>query len=142
VPAYRSLFTGRGAVRHDRKTPQALPESPARPGLQQQCGLHWTRKKVCPNASFLFSLIRMKGNPMDLRLQLLDSFVAKGSDGRDYKVRAYDRLVALPAKPGQWEPSGEAEYRLEDGRAVEVRKDGSMRIAGSDITLASLENSR
>jgi hypothetical protein len=84
----------------------------------------------------------MKGNAMDLRLQLLDSFAAKGSDGRDYKVRVYDRLVPLPGNPGQWEPTGEAEYRLDNGRAVEVGKDGSMRVAGTDITLASLEKSR
>lgn len=72
---------------------------------------------------------------MDLRLQWLESFTAKGSDGADYKVCAYERLVPLPGSPAQWESTGQAEYRLADGRPVEVANDGSMRIAGSGILL-------
>lgn len=74
---------------------------------------------------------------MDVRLHLLDSFTARGSDGHDYKVRAFERLVPLPANSEQWEPTGQAEYRLVDGRLVEVENDGSMRIAGTPIKLSS-----
>jgi hypothetical protein len=76
---------------------------------------------------------------MDIRLQLLDSFAARGSDGRDYKVRAFERLAAAPIPTSQWEPTGVAEYRLEDGRVVEVQRDGAMRIAGTDIALTPLD---
>jgi hypothetical protein len=75
---------------------------------------------------------------MDLRLRFLESFLATGSDGRTHKVRAYDRLVQVPTSPGgdeQWESTGVAEYRLDDGRLVEVLRDGSLRIAGSDVVL-------
>jgi hypothetical protein len=81
-----------------------------------------------------------QGGSMDLRLHLLDSFRAKGSDGSDYKVRAFERLVPLPANSEQWEPTGEAEYRLDDGRVVEVEKDGSMRIARTVVRLTPLPN--
>lgn len=74
---------------------------------------------------------------MDLRLQLLDSFVARGSDGQSYKVCAYDRLVLVPGTVDDWEPSGQAEYRLDDGRPVDVAADGTMRLAGSQVVLAS-----
>ena len=75
---------------------------------------------------------------MDLRLQFLESFPATGSDGNSYKVRAYERLAPEPsiADGGDhWESTGQAEYRLDDGRAVEVRADGTMRIAGTDVLL-------
>ena len=68
---------------------------------------------------------------MDLRLQFLESFVARGSDGKTYKVCAYDRLARVSILDGleHWEPTGQAEYRLAaDGRAVTVGKDGVMRI--------------
>ncbi|TFZ01203.1 hypothetical protein [Ramlibacter rhizophilus] len=77
---------------------------------------------------------------MDLRLQFLESFTAQGSDGQSYKVCAYDRLASTGTGPNgqeQWESTGQAEYRLEDGRLVEVRRDGSMHIAHSDVELSA-----
>lgn len=80
---------------------------------------------------------------MDLRLHLLESFAAEGSDGARYKVCVYERMVPLPGGTDQWEPTGDAEYRLEDGRHVEVGKDGAMRVAGSGVQLtAQLRESR
>jgi hypothetical protein len=74
---------------------------------------------------------------MELRLHLLDTLVASGSDGNKYKVRAYDRLVLVPGTTDDWEPSGQVEYRLEDGRRVDVAKDGTMCIAGAEVVLIS-----
>ncbi len=75
---------------------------------------------------------------MEMRLNLLDSFAAHGADGETYKVKAYERQVADPnLHDGQehWQSTGVAEYRLDDGTLVDVRADGSMRIAGSDREL-------
>jgi hypothetical protein len=72
---------------------------------------------------------------MDVRLHLLDTFAATGSDGRRYKICAYERLALAPVSAGQWEPTGVAEYRLEDGRHVEVGQDDTMRVAGSELVL-------
>lgn len=74
---------------------------------------------------------------MDLRLHLLESFTARGSDGAEYKVCAYERMApdySLAQSGEHWESTGQAEYRLADGRRVEVR-DGAMRIAGSGVVL-------
>jgi hypothetical protein len=78
---------------------------------------------------------------MDLRLRLLESFRATGSDGGSYKICAYERLARDESLPHEehWEPTGQAEYRLDDGRLVEVRLDGEMRIAGSDVLLTAAE---
>lgn len=73
---------------------------------------------------------------MDIRLHLLDSFVATGSDGHSYKVCAYERLVLVPGSSEQWEPSGQIEYRLEDGRMVDADSAGG-RVAGGELTLSS-----
>jgi hypothetical protein len=75
---------------------------------------------------------------MDLRLHLLESFMAKGSDGASYKVCGYELLTpdaSLQDGSEHWEPTGQAEYRLADGRLVEVRRNGEMRIAGTDVKL-------
>lgn len=75
---------------------------------------------------------------MDLRLQLLETLTAAGSDGASYKVCAYDRLapdLSVPGAPERWESTGQVEYRLADGRLVEVGRDGSARIAGSGVQL-------
>lgn len=72
---------------------------------------------------------------MDIRLHLLESFGAVGSDGQRYKVCAYERLALVPGSAERWEPTGVAEYRLEDGRYVEVAKDDAMQVAGSGIAL-------
>ena len=74
---------------------------------------------------------------MDLRLQLLETFMAQGSDGGTYKVRAFDRLTPDPSLAGeQWESTGSIEYRLEDGRSVRMQHDGTARIDGSNVVLS------
>ena len=75
---------------------------------------------------------------MDLRLHLLDSFVAQAADGSAYKVCAYERMVpdlSLPQEQDHWEPTGELEYRLEDGHPVQLQPDGSLRVAGTGLLL-------
>jgi hypothetical protein len=72
---------------------------------------------------------------MDTRLHLLESFAAVGSDGQHYKVCGYERLALVPGNAERWEPTGVAEYRLEDGRHVEIAKDDAMRVSGSNIVL-------
>lgn len=77
---------------------------------------------------------------MDRKLHLLESFTAHGSDGRNYKVLGYEHLAkdqSLADGLEHWEPTGQSEYRLDDGRRVDVRPDGSMCIAGSDTLLTA-----
>ena len=57
-------------------------------------------------------------------------------------VRGYEHLARLDAVrdvQGQWEPTGEAEYKLEDGRPVVVDADGTMTIPDSGIRLKRVE---
>lgn len=75
---------------------------------------------------------------MDLKLQLLDSFAARGADGKVYKVCAYDRLrrdESLQDGQEHWLSTGVAEYRLESGDLVEVRPDEAMTVAASGLRL-------
>lgn len=75
---------------------------------------------------------------MEKLLHLLESFTARGSDGKTYFVHGYEHLVrvdVLPSPQGQWEPTGQAEYKLADGRRIEVDHEGVMRLAGSSVTL-------
>jgi len=74
---------------------------------------------------------------MDLRFQFLASFHAEGPDGQDYKVSAFERLArdASATEVERWEPTGVVEYRLEDGRLVEERKDGSLSVPGTALEL-------
>ena len=75
---------------------------------------------------------------MDHRLHFLESFAATGSDGARYKVCGYERMapeVPFTHTPQEWEPTGISEYRLTDGRLVDVARDGTMRIAGSGVVL-------
>lgn len=75
---------------------------------------------------------------MERKLHFLESFSAKGSDGATYKVCGYEHLVldeSLADGGEHWESTGEAEYRLISGERLEVRRDGSMRIAGSGVQL-------
>lgn len=72
---------------------------------------------------------------MDIQLNLLESFVADGSDGQRYKVRAYDRLALVPGTAQQWESTGLVEYRLDDHRPVQVTSDGTMSVTASGIRL-------
>ena len=74
---------------------------------------------------------------MELRLQLLETFVASGSDGSTYKVCAFDRLARDPSIAGEhWESTGSIEYRLTDGRPLEPGRDGTARIPGSRVVLS------
>jgi hypothetical protein len=79
---------------------------------------------------------------MDIRLRLLETFSARGSDGAAYKVCAYDRLAAdltAPAGAEAWESTGIVEYRLQDGRLVHGGRDGTLRIVGSEVTLEAAD---
>lgn len=75
---------------------------------------------------------------MDLRLHFLESFTAKGSDGAQYKVMAYERMapdVPFTHAAQEWEPTGVTEYHLPDGRLVDVHRDGSLHIQNSSVEL-------
>lgn len=67
---------------------------------------------------------------MEKMLHLLETFTARGSDGRNHVVHGYEYLARLDevptSVPGQWEPTGLVEYKLADGRHVSVGKDGTM----------------
>lgn len=68
---------------------------------------------------------------MDRKLHLLESFDARGHDGKTYRVFGYEHMVRDESLAGaieHWEPTGVAEYRLADGRRVDVENDGSVRI--------------
>lgn len=76
---------------------------------------------------------------MDIKLQLLESFQARGSDGKIYKVMGYERLTrdaSLPGALDQWASTGTNEYRLADGAFVDALNDGSMRIHDTGVALA------
>jgi hypothetical protein len=78
---------------------------------------------------------------METRLHLLESFMARGSDGGTYKVCGYERLArdeSVGDGEEHWEPTGVAEYRLQDGRHVEAYRDGSLHVAGTGIALAPM----
>jgi hypothetical protein len=66
---------------------------------------------------------------MDTRLHQLETFGARGSDGRDYKVCGFERMardVTLPQQPERWQSTGVIEFRLDDGTAVHAGRDGQM----------------
>ena len=76
---------------------------------------------------------------MDRKLHLLESFMARGSDGSSYKVCGYERMAKdelLVDGQEHWEPTGVVEYRLAEGDRVDVRSDGSMRVANSGVELS------
>ncbi|KAB2871664.1 MAG: hypothetical protein IT503_15150 [Burkholderiaceae bacterium] len=73
-----------------------------------------------------------------IKLQLLESFHAHGSDGQTYKVFGYERMArdeSVPAAIDQWQSTGINEYRLADGRYVDEQGDGSLHIERSDVKL-------
>ena len=75
---------------------------------------------------------------MDKRLHLLETFPVRGDDGNVYVVRGYEHLARLDGAPDlldQWEPTGEAEYKLEDGQSIEVDRSGAMKVAQSGMKL-------
>jgi hypothetical protein len=78
---------------------------------------------------------------MERKLHLLESFNARGSDGGTYKVCGYEHLVrdeSMTDGLERWEPTGEVEYRTQDGARLEVRRDGTMRIAGNGVELTPM----
>ena len=67
---------------------------------------------------------------MDRKLHLLESFTAQWPDGQTYKVFGYEHLVRDETFAGpheHWEPTGVSEYRLADGRRVDLAADGTLR---------------
>ncbi|MEO8922222.1 MAG: hypothetical protein ABI330_05260 [Caldimonas sp.] len=75
---------------------------------------------------------------MDKCLRQLETFVARGNDGKTYSVRCYEhlgRISALSAAQDQWEPLGVAEYKLADGRPLHECEDGSFVVAGEGLEL-------
>ena len=75
---------------------------------------------------------------MDRRFQLLDSFPARGSDGAQYKVLAYEQLrrdESLMDGQDHWESTGVAELRLASGELIDVKDDGTMRVVNSGLEL-------
>jgi len=74
---------------------------------------------------------------MDKRLHELDTFTATGSDGRHYRVHAFEHLgrVQTFTAGETWEPMGVSELKLDDGRHVDVLPDGRMVVAGTDLHL-------
>ena len=75
---------------------------------------------------------------MEKMLHRPETFTALGSDGNTYAVQAYEHLARVDAimdVQGHWEPTGQAEYRLADGRRVEVDRQGRMLVADSGVRL-------
>jgi hypothetical protein len=75
---------------------------------------------------------------MQKRLHFLESFKARGDDGKAYTVRGYEHLTRLDDAPDletEWQPTGVAEYKLETGEAVSVDAGGAMVIAGRGVRL-------
>ena len=75
---------------------------------------------------------------MNLKLQLLESFSARGNDGKDYKVCAYERMShddTVHDGHERWLPTGITEYRLASGELIDARADGSMAVVHSGVTL-------
>jgi hypothetical protein len=80
---------------------------------------------------------------MEKMLHLLETFTARGSDGRNHVVHGYEYLTRLDevptSAPGQWEPTGLAEYKLADGRHVSVDKNGAMGLPEIGLRLERLQ---
>jgi hypothetical protein len=75
---------------------------------------------------------------MEHRLQLLDSFPARGNDGASYRVHGFEHQVRDDTGPPElsaWMATGQVEYRLDDGRRVDVARDGAMVVADSQVRL-------
>jgi hypothetical protein len=80
---------------------------------------------------------------MDKKLHLLETFTAKGNDGRHYKVHAYEHLARDPSlidAEEHWEPTGITEYKLADGYPLKVETDGTMFAIGKDLRLTRRSN--
>jgi hypothetical protein len=73
---------------------------------------------------------------MEHRLQFLESFGARGDDGAMYRVHGFEHLVRDDTGPpalASWMSTGQVEYRLDDGRRIDVGRDGAMSIAGTHV---------
>jgi hypothetical protein len=84
----------------------------------------------CRRSIFLGGRKLQEGIEMDRKLHLLESFTAQGPDGQAYKVFGYEHLVRDETFAGpeeHWEPTGVSEYRLADGRHVDLAPDGTVR---------------
>ena len=76
---------------------------------------------------------------MDLKLHLLETFPARGSDGHDYKVCAYERLRrddTIQDADEHWLPTGVNEFRLDSGEQIDVHSDGTMTVLHTGVTLS------
>lgn len=79
---------------------------------------------------------------METKLHLLETFKARGSDGKLYVVHGYEHLARLDgvhAAEAAWEPTGVAEYKLADGRHVSVAADGAMSLPEAGLVLERAE---
>jgi hypothetical protein len=75
---------------------------------------------------------------MDLKLHLLDTFHARGSDDKTYKVCAYERMrrdETVHDGQDHWLSTGVTEYRLESGELIDPKADGTMEIVPSGVRL-------
>ncbi|CAN7256914.1 hypothetical protein [Rhizobacter sp. LjRoot28] len=75
---------------------------------------------------------------MEKRIARLESFNARGSDGNTYTVNAYEhqcRVGMFNTDPEHWEPTGLAEYKLSDGRHVDLDANGRLVVSGTSLTL-------
>ena len=75
---------------------------------------------------------------MDKQLRRLETFPARGSDGNEYAVHAYEHLGRVNALVGgedRYEPLGIAEYKLADGRPLREAGEGSFVVVGNDLQL-------
>ena len=75
---------------------------------------------------------------MDLKLHLLETFHARGSDGKDYKVCAYERMRlddTLHDGQEHWLPSGVTEFRLDSGDLIDAKADGGMVVLHTGVKL-------
>lgn len=76
---------------------------------------------------------------MDLKLRFLDSFTARGSDGAEHKVMAYERMrhddSVADALGQHWVSTGVQEWRLDSGELVEPSADGGMVVVRTGVRL-------
>lgn len=75
---------------------------------------------------------------MEKRLQRLETFAARGGDGQLYSVHGFEhqcRIDTLMTAQEVWESTGQAEYKLADGRRVQVDRDGTMTVAATGVKL-------
>jgi hypothetical protein len=75
---------------------------------------------------------------MEKTLRQLETFPARGNDGKTYSVRGYEHLGRVDTPAGSelaWEPLGLAEYKLADGRPLRELGDGRFVVVGEGLEL-------